>query len=210
MNDYDNEIPIDDPEQLEQTPINPEVASEMAKKLAEKVDHLAKLITAEFGEKGPTSVLIDDHSFYRVDADGQFNVDCHAEPIGRYGQGHLGFGFFPHESYHSAVGVETEYRLTVGMHTDEKTREQFLEEEKRQGGKPRGQNDTLYFFDKDGNYGKVSIIPHYFKDSRKTLMSGHSAKPVVSEMTAGDFELAGAALQTLINCFTPPAETAEQ
>lgn len=198
----------------ERPPLNPERASMVAKEFAEQEERLAELIKVQLDGKG--SVVLENRAFFSGYEKGrQFSVSCFNEHIG---QGYVDFGFFPvGEPYHLAVGVETDYRLSVGVHTDEATMKQYSDEEKRQGGRAKGQINTMYYFNRDGRYGKVSVFPEYIEDSRHNLMprsrldrDPNPSKFVVSEMTIGDFETAGTALALLMKRFAPPTDVGDQ
>lgn len=98
--------------------------------------------------------------------------------------------------FSETVGVDTLIYLCVGKHMDEQTRlgvETLL----------RGEQilptslDTIYVFDKNGNYGKVSVFPKSVLDQRPDLGNHPSLKHVLSEVTTADFRLVDKALLVL-------------
>ncbi len=117
------------------------------------------------------------------------------------------------------LGINTNRELLLWLHTDEASRKLYEDLSKTD---PIIANNayTLYYFTEDGEYKKSSSIPSRMKKmmdkSRRPLFSkipeeGDSKAMEVyeSEMTAGDFEIAGQALQMLINRLTPLVENKE-
>ena len=200
------EVPKNNQRISERAPLNPEIAKEAAKRLAEKEDQLADLLKPHFkGEEHKEA--IDDNFIYTESDNGGFGISDLSAPFsGKYTR----LSYIPDERFHSKVGVETKYRLYINEHTDEETMEQFLEEERRQGRRPQGVFETQYYFDHNGNYGKVSIFPNYIEDSREVLEQRTNVKTVVSKMIGGDFEMAGAALENLIKRLSLSTEKTNQ
>ncbi len=105
------------------------------------------------------------------------------------------------------LGINTKMELLVGLHTDEPTRKEFEEFEKIYPEGARYDASTIYFFNTQGEFRKLSLIPRGMSvdPSRIPLYSRSysGSKKYESEMTPGDFELAGQALQMLINRLKP-------
>lgn len=109
------------------------------------------------------------------------------------------------------LGIKTNRELMVGLHADEKTCKQFNEFAKKDPTIASNAS-TMYYFTQDGEYKKSSRIPVgvTVDSSRPTLYpKGGIVNVYESEMTAGDFEIAGQALQMLINRLKPQEKAAE-
>lgn len=97
------------------------------------------------------------------------------------------------------LGITTDRSLEIGIYTDELTREAF-EEYARKNPKMAENASTIYYFTQDGEYRKISCMPTGVSadPNRKPLRGDPDPKAVVdyylSEMTPGDFEIAGQAL----------------
>lgn len=104
-------------------------------------------------------------------------------------------------------GIETDKTLLLGLHTDEPTRGQFNEYAK-EDPKMASYAETYYYFTPDGNYAKCSLIPStvLVTDGRQPLAGYERATYYKSEMTPGDFEIAGQALNILIKRLKPQEE----
>lgn len=127
-------------------------------------------------------------------------------------------GIANHAKY---LGINTNRELHLGLHTDEASRKLY---EALSKSDPIIRRDvyTLYYFTEDGEYKKSLGIPPQMKSkmdkSRRPLLpvpdfpgEDHSIFHQVyeSEMLAGDFEIAGKALQMLIDRLTPLVENKE-
>ncbi len=104
------------------------------------------------------------------------------------------------------TGFDAPVRLRVTVHTDEPTREQV--EQQTEPHMPyyvqTAYLGTDYYSNAEGKYAKVVHIPAYVVDSRPSLANDKYGTDdvirigrVASEMTVGDFELAGNALTIL-------------
>jgi hypothetical protein len=112
------------------------------------------------------------------------------------------------------IGIDTDRALKITLHTDEKTREAY-EEFAKKDPDLAGNVSTFYYFTKEGEYGKVSRIPkdvpvdlgrvRLYSDRRDVVVSIYE-----SEMTAGDFEIAGRALKMLKNRMLGITDEAEE
>lgn len=99
------------------------------------------------------------------------------------------------------LGVNTSTELFIRLHTDESTYDQYRAMAQL-GDRTAELVGTLYLFDKKGNYRKVACIPKKFEDKREDIsdyptLGSFSFVYVRSEMTPGDFEIAGKALVIL-------------
>lgn len=90
------------------------------------------------------------------------------------------------------VGVNAKGDLRVGVYTDLETRNEFLKFAKDAPG--CGNPDSIFYFDEDGNYGKIQMMNAEFNSGKRILDSYKTFQFIESEMTPEDFELAGRAL----------------
>lgn len=106
------------------------------------------------------------------------------------------------------LGVRTDRALAVGFHTDMPTLKAYQEYLQQN---PNGDASTVYYFDEEGRYGKISIMPQGVKvDPDRQTFAGRNPRSSLevvyyeSEMTSEDFELAGLALASLKKRITDP------
>lgn len=98
------------------------------------------------------------------------------------------------------LGIETNKKLIIEMHSDEPTREAYEESVKERWSFA----STTYYFTSKGDMGKVSRIPVDVSvdPNRPILIPSNkfgSANVYESEMTPHDFEIAGQAITMLID-----------
>jgi len=113
----------------------------------------------------------------------------------------------PNHNFSNLVGVDTEIQLIIRVHTDQATMQEV-------GRMSDPENlFSYYYFNRRGDYGKLVTLPPQLVGERKILNS-YNMDPshpnfrhyVQGEMTIGDFELAGMALQKLEDALTPPSD----
>lgn len=192
---------IDDNSDSEKSLINPEVASQMAKAIAKRQVAMIELL-----RNYPPHNKPDDHTFIEKD-EFKLRIATHNESVlpltgTKFITFVHGFKKYPGD-FPELVGTDTLNRLDIGVHTDEQTQEQI---EGLQERDPKAFNilQSIYFFDENGNYGKIVSLPRYFRDDRPDV--GHPGviqKYIIGEMKPGDFELVDIALSILENKLQP-------
>jgi hypothetical protein len=107
------------------------------------------------------------------------------------------------------IHTDKELRIS-GINTDSSTREDFELYSKKD---PRlaSNASTIYYFTPNGDFKKVCEIPVGIVSDppRKLMFNNATIKRYESEMTPGDFELAGQALQMLINRLKPEEQASD-
>ncbi len=110
----------------------------------------------------------------------------------------------PKVDFAEFTSVKTNMRLTAWIHTNENTKKEYAAYIKNPT------NDlfmTHYFFDEDGNYGKVEQIPADFPDLREPITANEHTKILKSNMQPGDFEMANTALSLIKEKLTANSAT---
>lgn len=115
------------------------------------------------------------------------------------------------ESYVRKIGMDTSHTLSIGLHTDEETRDEYARLAKQD---PRNASNayTRYYFNSNGDYGKISDIPNsiIISSERQPLFRNDSFGRYESKMTFGDVEIAGRVLKMLKNRVLGITDEAEQ
>lgn len=176
--------------------LDPEEAKRQAQELARMEDGLVKLLET-YPKEHPHGGEIIPGVFLETN-EYQLRLSSHIENLegmgGKFIVFSKGFKKYPND-FPDHVGVDSLNRLDVGIHTDPQTRADIEMLEDR---KAINLIQSIYFFDPDGNYGKVVSMPRSIPDTREDI--GNPAviqKYANAEMTMGDFELAKAALEML-------------
>lgn len=131
--------------------------------------------------------------------------------ISGIGPRNVGFYHFIHQYPQEAPmipNINSTNRLDINLHTDKETLEEV---ERLIESHPLVQNDvgTSYFFDQEGNYGKMVYLLWQVKDQREDIGPPHGTRAVRGQMGSWDFEIAGAVLNMLkqkIQPLLPPSE----
>jgi len=190
------------PEAKNEESLNPEVAKEMAIKLAQRQKDLINLIPNVDQDTLGDGVFIDT-------SDAQKLITSFRKAFGDTGkQGFVRLLWQRDELlYPTKMGLDTHFQLVVGIHGDKETREQY-EMLMKNGSAKKLQ--TIYYFTEEGKYGKVCELQPELKDIRIPLITFENLNRIVdSEMNPGDFEVAGAALEALHDRLKPkePADS---
>ena len=191
---------------------------ESAKRLSKEeveINELAK----EADDKG---IKVEEH-FHTNRYPGVVHISFLTNEIGRekiqYGgidETTISFGFFEGSNStnnNDLVGVKTIGELEVGVYTDLETRDKFLEYAKDAPG--HGNPDSIYYFNENGDYGKLQRMGASFESGKEVLRSNGHVQFIRSEMTPEDFELAGTALglikqKLLVALGRTPPQTPDQ
>ncbi len=188
--------------------LDPEMARREAQGLAGMMDEITKLmedypLAYPHGGEITPRVFLEKSEF-------QLRISSHIEALSGIGGKFIIFShdFKKHSGdFPERVGVDSLNRLDIGIHTDPPTREQI---EQIQTPEDINILQSIYFFDKGGNYGKVISLPRTVSDNRDDISNlGTTQKYVEAEMTAGDFELAGISLSMIKNRLTPQSNSSE-
>lgn len=95
-------------------------------------------------------------------------------------------------------GLNTSYRLDVGLHTDTDDEESFRRlRERIDAGEEIG--DTTFLVDPNGNHLKLSFLPNGEIGNREMIVPFEDGAFVQSKMTPGCVELAGSVLNSLLS-----------
>lgn len=122
--------------------------------------------------------------------------------------------------------VKTPFALTIEAHMDQDTRKYFEEFKSNSHAFINNKFKTMYFFNDEGDFAKLSFVPNTFETPSEILkvfphltdevakQHMNAGKPLPidggkvykSKVTEDDFEIAGQALQILINKLKPQVE----
>lgn len=103
------------------------------------------------------------------------------------------------------IGIQTPYRLDVGIHSDEMTREAMEQKGRDPSNRFSPATTFLVGKNKNGEYalGKVSRLPLDIRTSHPELRRTTLYKWVGSELQPGDVEMAGAVINMLTERLKP-------
>lgn len=184
---------------------------ESARRLALKEKEISELVR----EHGKLSILESPDLYFDIFQD-SVSLNLSTEEIGRENLAYGGVNKTPiyliyvknkAVNLSQRVGVEARGDLRIGVYSDIETRDQFLEYAKNAPG--HGNPSSIYYFDENGNYGKLQQTnpefdsgKEYVSDRRLVGGFGETHKHMVqqsfkSQMTPEDFELAGRALDLM-------------
>lgn len=119
-------------------------------------------------------------------------------PYIRFGYSRKGYGL-------KNIGIDSHCDFFIQMHTDRSTMDAV--EEARKKNPDSSREGTRYYFDKHGAHRKEIYVRNNvdvkLDPFHKLVQKDEYTNTYETEMTAGDFELAGQALQMLINRLKP-------
>ncbi len=198
--------------------LHPEVARQLARHLAARLATLGELMQDELGS-AHQRLIRRQETWLGWDPLGPHLLLAGAfDQLGGLGRGGASLvhylGGQPHPAAH-VLGVGTSDELRVHGHTDARTLGQAEAFIAAGDAAAPALFDTRYYFDAHGRYAKVSHFPSAIADERPSIWGWPVRGPyrlVRSEMTPGDFELAGAALALLehhlpsVDAPPPPTE----
>jgi hypothetical protein len=200
------QTPQADQEQLFRT-----AAIELAKEEEEILGLMEEVPFDESTEKIKNAWISSDTYILRNDLNGFFSIVSSEEKITGPDKDPrlLTFGDSVRKDARE-LGIDTNRSIRIyGHHSDEPTMEAFKYYEKTSPRRAKGAS-TEYYFTSEGEYKKVSWIPKNVdidptrhRLNRRDIRSWE-ASAFESQMTAGDFELAGVVLATLKNRLLHP------
>lgn len=191
-------------------PLDPTVASAQAKKYAVREENLARIFASRVSVN-PDSVVDNSPTSYSVAVQniGEDTtvtvVNLRGYQAGGIGAESIRFFFFSKKPsfdpeaffcHGERVGVNTPIYLYISKHMDGPTRLE-VEALLKSGQILSTSLDTIYVFDKEGNYGKISVFPKSVSDQRPDLWKHPSLKHIASEANTIDFELVDRALSVI-------------
>ena len=175
-------------------PLDPDIAREEAKKLAQKekdIDELSDQVLVPYSPKGddlrmayhiPIPKSLSIHGAFKGLGSGNIYLDKHYES---------------HETDYFKPHIQSRYTLNIGLHEDQTT--EHLAQAANTSNPGGLHFSTTYLFDTNGNFDKLVWLPTEIHDDRPTIVRSvlGDSRLVQGQMTPGDFELAGTALQIL-------------
>lgn len=189
--------------------LDPTTANAQAKEYAEREENLARVfasrvpINSDAVDASPTGYSVTEQNIGEDTTVTVVSLDGYQ--AGGIGAESIRFLFFSKRLFYNSeaffcygerVGVNTQIYLYIGKHMDEPTRLE-VEALLKDGQILPSSLNTIYVFDKEGNYGKISIFPKSVLDQRLDLWDHPSLKHVASEASTADFELVNRALSVL-------------
>lgn len=192
--------------------ITPEQAREIlfresAKRLAREEKEIHDL-AKEVGEMSePTPYFYvgvgSDGSYVAYDAPDILREEFHSDSI-RYIS--LDYQARKAHRYKPPLGLTCKGKLSIEAFTDGEMRGKFLEFVQATSGQMIHPT-TNYYFNENGDYGKVQGVDSRFQEGETLYNNGKYQRFIKSEMRPEDFELAGRALEILKQRLTTTLET---
>ncbi len=200
---------------IEERPLDPDFAREEAKRLARLQDEVIALMPAEvfyYSNKG----IIKSSSANDISR----TYSSQNGLVGGIGLGSIEIyqKFKDPTDQAKLFNSSSNISIDIDIHMDIPTLK--IMESLEKGSPQYNSIKTRFIFDHKGNFGKLSFLPADIDnrpDMRKLSKSDFEAftefhiepgKLVISEMTVGDFELVGMALQRLKDALTLPEDQA--